>query len=297
MKKIMILAVDVLLVMTSIAADGQDGRQANDTRVTFIRPYSLSIGCMKTTNLVFPCAIKSVDRGSGAVLVRKAAGVDNILQVKGAKPGFEPTNLTVITADGRLYSCLLHYSPSPARLNLVFGKGGSADSNNSNQVSGPALFPSGEYNQAELVETAARVARDKRSVYGIRDKSYGMTIRLEGIYILHGVLYYRVFLQNRSNIGYDIEGFRFSVQDRHRYKRTASQEIEIRPVYVLNDTSRIRANSSRMMVFALPKFTFSRGKYMLIRLSEKNGGRNLELRVHERAIMKAKPVPENGSIL
>ena len=47
-----------------------------------IEPYSLQIGINKTTNLIFPYEIKSVDRGSRDVLVQKAKGIENVLQVK-----------------------------------------------------------------------------------------------------------------------------------------------------------------------------------------------------------------------
>lgn len=60
----------------------------------------LEIAFLKTTNIVFPFAIKSVDRGSKDILAQKAGGIENILQLKAAKEDFPETNLTVVTADG-----------------------------------------------------------------------------------------------------------------------------------------------------------------------------------------------------
>ena len=65
-----------------------------------IAPYRIEIGYVKTSNLIFPSAIKSVDRGSSWVLAQKAPGVENILQIKAAQPNFKETNVTVVTADG-----------------------------------------------------------------------------------------------------------------------------------------------------------------------------------------------------
>src|SRR3954454_18344150 len=76
---------------------------------SFIEPYPLEITFNKTTNIVFPFAIKSVDRGSANILVQKAGSVDTILQVKAGKEDFPETNLSVITTDGTLYSFLVHY--------------------------------------------------------------------------------------------------------------------------------------------------------------------------------------------
>jgi conjugative transposon TraN protein len=288
MKKIMMIVVtDAMLVFGGAAVHAQ---QPGNMPVKVIRPYPLAIACLKTTNLVFPYAIRSVDRGSDAVLARKATGVDNVLQVKAAKADFQPTNLTVITADGQLYSYLLHYARDPGRLNLVFGKTKEPGTDGADSVDGAADFDKGTYNLCTLRQAASRAAADKRSVFGKADRSYGMAIKLEGVYAGGNVLYYRILLHNSSNIDYGIGGFRFAVMDRRRYKRTAAQEIDIRPVYIFQDTTVIRGHTTRLLVFALPKLTFPDNKYLSIRLAEKDGGRNLELKVPARTIMRTRPV-------
>ena len=88
-----------------------------------IEPYHVNITLNKTTHLIFPCSIKSVDRGSGEVLAQKAKGVDNILLVKAGRENFTETNLSVITTDGKLYSFLLDYTSNPSLLNLSFTEG------------------------------------------------------------------------------------------------------------------------------------------------------------------------------
>ncbi|MBO9587038.1 MAG: DUF4138 domain-containing protein, partial [Flavobacterium sp.] len=70
---------------------------------------NLQVGFSKTTSIVFPYAIKSIDKGSADVLVQKAKGVENILLVKAAKQHFIQTNLTAVTADSRLYVFVLNY--------------------------------------------------------------------------------------------------------------------------------------------------------------------------------------------
>ncbi len=50
-----------------------------------IAPYHLAVTFYKTTNLVFPYTIKSVDRGSKDIIAQKANGVENVLQVKAGK--------------------------------------------------------------------------------------------------------------------------------------------------------------------------------------------------------------------
>src|SRR5881275_3044240 len=75
-----------------------------------ITPYRIDIGYNKTSNLIFPYAIKSVDKGSADILAQKASGVENILQIKAGEQNFKETNLTVITANGQFYSFIVNYS-------------------------------------------------------------------------------------------------------------------------------------------------------------------------------------------
>ena len=54
-----------------------------------ITPYRISISYEKTSNVILPFAIKSVDIGSAAVLAQKAQGVENILQLKAGEQNFK----------------------------------------------------------------------------------------------------------------------------------------------------------------------------------------------------------------
>ncbi|MGO1869298.1 MAG: DUF4138 domain-containing protein, partial [Sphingobacterium sp.] len=44
----------------------------------------IELSSNKTSNLIFPYGIISVDRGDQAIMVQQAKGVDNVLQVKAA---------------------------------------------------------------------------------------------------------------------------------------------------------------------------------------------------------------------
>ena len=68
MKKINVILM-VCAVLVTISAFAQ---QSSKNSLSEITPDSLSIGYSKTTNIVFPYAIKSVDRGSGGYLGSKS---------------------------------------------------------------------------------------------------------------------------------------------------------------------------------------------------------------------------------
>src|SRR5690606_35840587 len=122
-----------------------------------IESFPIAITSNKTTNLIFPYDIRSVDRGSKEVLVQKARGTENILQLKAAQENMKETNLTVITADGKLYSFLLRYASNPKTLNYSFGI---------RDISEVAFSP-GKSNESILKKYAEIAAGKKKKIRGI----------------------------------------------------------------------------------------------------------------------------------
>lgn len=280
MKKISaVMTIGILLVLVTPKVYPQN---AIDPKITVIEPYHLGISYFKTSNLVFPYAIVSIDRGSKDVLVQQAKGVENIVQVKAGKQDFEETNLTVITADGRLYSYILNYTDNPSQLNIQY-------SSQQSKIS-ETIFSTGLTNEAEMQADAERIIGKTRTIRGIKDAKYGMQLRLNSLFIRDNIMYYQIQLKNDSNINYDIGQLRFFISDRRKSKRTATQELETKPLYVHQNTATVIGKTEHSFVFALPKFTIPDNKRLIIQVMEKNGGRNLELKIPNRIIVQAKPI-------
>jgi conjugative transposon TraN protein len=276
MKKISTVWTGIVLLLNSIAVSAQE------FKTSFIEPQRLFITYSKTTNLIFPYGIKSIDRGSQDVLVQKAIGVENVLQVKAAKVNMQETNLTIVTAEGNLYSYLLSYSDNPVRLNFKV--------QNTETVPSPVAVFTQEATTDAIAGTAQMVNNKQKELNGIRDKQYNMEVELKGLYIRQDVLYFQFGLKNNSNINYDIQQFRFFIRDRKKSKRTSSQESELIPVHINSNTTRIEGVSERTITIAVPKMTFPDKKFLAIQLLEKNGGRNLLLKISNKMLMGARPI-------
>ena len=244
---------------------------------TVIQPIPLEITNHKTTNLVFPRDIISVDKGSRSILAQKAKGAGNILQLKAGSEDFKETNLTVITTDGSLYSYVVNYALSPKDLNFVFGS------------SAPLLSDS-KPNQALVEANASQIADLGKTVKTKGQSKFGISFALEGLYIHDDLLYYQLKLANQTHVSYDIGQLRFFVQDRKTGKRTANQQRELLPQYIHGNTSKVEANTESMIVFAIPKHTIPDKKKLLVQLMEKDGGRHLELNIQNKTIIKALPI-------
>jgi conjugative transposon TraN protein len=241
----------------------------------------LGLAYHKTTSLIFPYAIQSVDRGSGDILAQAPHQAGNVLQVKAASAGFTETNLTVITADGGLYSFLVIYNENPAATLLRLEAAQAT----------PVLFTGAGLNQRQLENITTQLADDKRFHYGVKDKAGGAKARVEGIYIRGSTLFYRVVLTNASPVPYDLDFTRFTVRDRKQAKRTATQEEELLPLYTYGKEDRtVEAGYSKVLVFALEKHHLNRHKELALDLFEENGGRHLKLKVRDKDILKACPL-------
>lgn len=280
MKKIRVGLITGILYLLSL--NSLFSQNINNSGASVIVPYSLCVGCDKTTNLIFPYTIISVDRGSKNILAQKAKNVENILQIKAGKKGFEETNLTVITADGKFYSFLLNYAESPSVLNLDF---------NTPKPSVQDAFLSPDiFNEKKLSEYSKAAAVEKKKIRGIKDKAFGICFRLNGLFIHDNIMLLRLNIANETNVNYDIDQLRLYIRDQKKSKRTATQEIEISPVLVHSNTAKITGQSDNTIVLVVPKFTIPDKKYLAVQLMEKNGGRHLELHVKNRKITKTVPI-------
>ena len=253
----------------------------------YIVPYRLDVSFNKTTNLVFPLPITSIDRGSQDIIVEKAVGVENILRVKADVKTFEETNLSVITNDGKLYSFLVSYNNNPTYLNVNLTNVAPINTSASLQKEEGAI-PSAVMTEQSLKTYSQKAISEKSNIHWVDNEASGMSLALTGFYVKANIMFCKLRIENDSQINYDIEQFRLYIRDKTQSKRTATQEIEIHPLHILGDTSVIRGISKDTLVIAVPKFTIPDGKYMVIEIMERNGGRHLALRVKNRHVVKAK---------
>jgi len=276
-KKISAVWIAGIILLMGAFANAQDNKQKTTES---IRPQRLDVTFSKTVNLIYPYAVKSVDKGSKDLLVQVAKGVENILQVKAAVQGFAETNLTVITADGKLYSYIVSYAGNISLLNIKVDATPGFESTD-------ARFSITNDNEASTEDYARQVMLKQPVLKRPKDSKYDVAMELSGIYIRDHKLYFQLSLTNNSAISYDIGQLRFYIRDQKKSKRTASQETELQPLQLTGNTRIIRDNSKQAIVATLDKFTIPDNKYLMVQLMENKGGRNLELHIKNKLLVKA----------
>jgi conjugative transposon TraN protein len=274
----------ITVIIFSVCASLTIAAQTNNfSKASFIESYRLEVTYNKTTNLIFPAAITSVDRGSQDILVQKATGVENILRVKADVKDFSETSLSIITADGKLYSFVVEYCQQPAYLNINVARIGASDT-------ASIIYSAPGMNKSVLAIYADSVLSNGANMRSIHTENSKVSFGLNALYIHESILFLKFAFTNNSYINFDIDQLHFYIRDKVKAKRTAIQEIELTPLSVIGNTTVIRGDSEDSWVVALQKFTIPDGKYLSIEIMEKNGGRNLSLKVKNRKIMKAKAI-------
>lgn len=275
--------ISLLLVCVSVNPQSN----VKETAVYEDQYKNLQVGFSKTTSIIFPYTIKSIDKGSAEVLVQKAKGVENILLVKAAKQHFFQTNLTVVTTDGKLYVFVLNYDETCPDLNFK--------AENAVAASRDVLFSLENENQKRIEQCALAAYSKKKKISGLKKSKYQIRLEVNGIFIQQDVLYLRIVFENKSKINYDIDQLRFFIRDQKKSKRTASQEIELQPLYATSSSSVIPYKSEIIKVYALEKFTIPENKYLTLQMIEKNGGRHLEVDINNNLTDKVIPITELSS--
>ncbi|MDH7459871.1 DUF4138 domain-containing protein [Chitinophagaceae bacterium 26-R-25] len=272
MKKI----CSALFLMISFRVMAQ--QMPGERKWTVIEPYPIDITCNNTSNLIFPFKVISVDRGNSLVLVQKAKHVDNILQLKAAGKYLDTTNLSVVTADGKFYSFQIAYSDHPSSLNLVLGSDSLDAVGQFTRSANDAVICKG----MELAENATSFMRA-----GVHEQGIGLQLR--GIYLYEGLCYFKLAVRNDSAFPFDPEAVRLMVTDKHRVKRSGSQEKEM-AVLSRKSLPAIDGNGHGDLIIPANVFTVAPKQRLVIRMVEKNNGRIVQLQISGKRLLRARAI-------
>ena len=143
------------------------------------------------------------------------------------------------------------------------------------------------FSNLELRKLAMDIIRKKLEKHPIREeKNLKLNIQLNNVYVMSDYIFLDITFKNNSNLSYDIEDLKFSIEDKNIYKATNNQSIEMTPIFQLNPQKHFSKNFRNIYVFK--KFTFPNSKVMMIRLIEEQlSGRTIEMKVNYSDILKA----------
>ena len=227
----------------------------------------LQVTTNQTTNLVFPSAIVSIDRGSEHIIVQKS--LNNILRVKADGVFSDTTNLTVVTTDGKLYSFLVSYTKYPDQLTLNLGQTFSVDKDTA------------------VAGVSRKVLQMRNNLYGIKCSESKVQFSLLGVYATGELIVCKVKIENNSSLSYRIGELHVLSRDVSAGKRRSTQEREVQPIQSISPEALVKERGVYVFTVVLPKPSLSHSRNIRIELSEKDGERNLSLEIRNRYLVSA----------
>lgn len=250
-----------------------------------IKSYPVEIAYDKTTVLVFPFEVKSLDRGNAVVMAQKDGHAGNVLKLKAAAKGFAPTSLHVITAGGRLYQFKVSYRDHPVPLTVDMAA--QLDS----EHFAVALKSTG-LDQRELANFAVLMANKRQKGHlGRKARSGKVSARARTVSGHRQTLFFVIDLKNKGAVDFQQPGIRCWKRDGGGLKRTARRNTELVPVHASWKAEEgVKGNASNRLVLALPQFSLTGNENLVIDIREQNGGRLLRLRLRAGHLEKAQPI-------
>ncbi len=151
----------------------------------------------------------------------------------------------------------------------------------------PIEFNKMTFSNLELAKFAMQIIQKKTDEKPIHEqKNLKLTMQLNNVYVMSNYIFLDLTFKNHTNLSYDIDDLKFSIEDKKIYKATNNQSIELTPIFRLNGQKSFRKNYRNIYIFK--KFTYPNSKVMMIRLIEEQlSGRTIEMKVNYSDILKA----------
>ncbi|GAB2547017.1 conjugative transposon protein TraN [Spirosoma aerophilum] len=256
-----------------------------------IRPsYAIQVSNSKTTHIIFPYEIRYADLGSKDIAGEAVEKASNVFRLKalGQNP-FMETNLTVVTADGRLFSFLITYKEQPDAVTYDLTKV-LLDGD----VSKSAKVSSGS--QARLADNLNRqgelAMHSRRKIRHIGFKAQGMNLYLRNILYKDDVMYLVLGIENGSKLDYDIDYLRtYVMQMKKAGESSATQDVPVDPIKVFDAAEGVIPRHDELIkVIAIERLTLEKDRRLVVQVGEESGGRQLAIQIGPEELATARPL-------
>jgi conjugative transposon TraN protein len=123
-----------------------------------------------------------------------------------------------------------------------------------------------------------------------KTKAFDLKAELYHIYTAGDYVFIDLGYRNKTNLAYNIEDFRFHIDDKKITKATNVQSVELKPEFILFNNPLFQKTYRNIIV--LKKITFPGNKMLHIELSEKQiSGRVITLNITYQDVLDADTIP------
>ena len=264
-----------LLVPTSLLA--QNGAtQMNELPKVYIYPDN-------TLHFLSPQPIKYVDISSHKI--QGDLPVENMLRIKFKKDSidnkFDQQELGSITivAEDFITQYRLCYTP-------IYKQDITSLIEISPQQTRPLNNTNDQLSHVSKKEIALNLLSKKVKKPIEHEKDFGITLAVNQIYTLGDHIFLDISFTNSTNLSYDIDEFRFFLEDKKIVKASNFQSLEIKPLWMFNELKSFK--SKQRNIYVIKKVIFPSNKVLKLSLTEKQpSGRLINVNINYHDILQA----------
>ena len=151
----------------------------------------------------------------------------------------------------------------------------------------PIEIPKMELSKLELSKLSLDIIRKNQKTSPInRVKNLKLTMDLNNVYVLGNYIFLDITVENKTNLSYNIDGIKFSLEDKKVYKATNNQSLPLEPLFQYQNQKEFKKKYHNIYVFK--KISFPNSKVLMIRLFEEQvSGRTIEMKIKYSDILNA----------
>ena len=240
----------------------------------------------KNVALFFPEPIRQGITGSENFVFTYNREKEQYFGLLQAKPGKE-SNLLVINRDGSVFSYIVRYKAKLSMLNyfIPISKSiGNEKPKVKDSIPVETTENSGDFGMYYYEKFCRYLLDRKQHIGRIKNQTEGIILSVENIVFDKEELYFVIQIENTSSLDYDLNFLKLSIETRQKGKRKSLQRLYQEPVFIQNLPSKITENERVRFVYVMSKFSLSNDRRTILELNEKNGERNIELKISHRFI-------------
>ncbi len=235
----------------------------------------------KNVALFFPEPIRQGITGSDNFVFTYNREKEQYFGLLQAKPGKE-SNLLIVNRDGSIFSYIVRYKAQLLKFNYFIPKSSSIGNERpilNDSISVVTAESNVDNRDYYYQKFSSYLLERKQRVGRIKKRTEGIVLSVENIVFDTEELYFVIQIKNNSTLDYDLNFLKLSVETRQKGKKKSLQRLYQEPIFKHNMPSKITENETVRFVYVLPKFSLSNDRRAIFELHEKDGERNIELKI------------------
>ena len=235
----------------------------------------------KNVALFFPEPIRQGITGAENFIFTYNREKEQYFGLLQAKPGKE-SNLLIVNRDGSIFSYIVRYKAQLSKFNYFIPKSSSIGNERpilNDSISVVTAESNVDNRNYYYQKFSSYLLERKQRVGRIKKRTEGIVLSVENIVFDTEELYFVIQIKNNSTLDYDLNFLKLSIETRQKGKKKSLQRLYHEPIFKHNMPSKITENETVRFVYVLPKFSLSNDRRAIFELHEKDGERNIELKI------------------